>query len=176
MITTLAGRVGAARGSIAIYLVPIVAIVLGAVFLGERVAPLALAGTALVIFGAYVTSRAQAERARRRPRSSTREPRSLASNGQAVDQVGALRAPQAPGVHPPGHAPPRTHHTTLAGHAVDQVGARRAPQAPGVHPPGQAPPRTHHTTPAGHLPSEGSPVRPARRNRPAQSSQRQSWT
>ena len=63
MITTLAGRVGAARGSIAIYLVPIVAIVLGAVFLGERVAPLALAGTALVIFGAYVTSRAQAERA-----------------------------------------------------------------------------------------------------------------
>ncbi|MEE8601586.1 DMT family transporter [Euzebya tangerina] len=62
MMATLAGRVGAARGSIAIYLVPVVAIVLGVVFRDERVAGVALAGTALVILGAYITSRAQAER------------------------------------------------------------------------------------------------------------------
>lgn len=59
MMATLAGRVGAARGSIAIYLVPIVAIVLGAIFRDEVIAPLALAGTALVILGAWVTSRSQ---------------------------------------------------------------------------------------------------------------------
>ncbi len=59
MMTTLAGRVGAARGSIAIYLVPIVAIVLGWALRDEQIAPLALAGTALVILGAYVTSRSQ---------------------------------------------------------------------------------------------------------------------
>lgn len=59
MMTTLAGRVGAARGSIAIYLVPIVAIVLGWALRDEQIAPLALAGTALVILGAWVTSRSQ---------------------------------------------------------------------------------------------------------------------
>lgn len=59
MMTTLAGRVGAARGSIAIYLVPIVAIVLGWALRDEQIALLALAGTALVILGAYVTSRSQ---------------------------------------------------------------------------------------------------------------------
>lgn len=59
LMATLAGRVGAARGSIAIYLVPIVAIGLGAAVLGEQVDPIALVGTALVILGAYVTSRAQ---------------------------------------------------------------------------------------------------------------------
>lgn len=59
LMATLAGRVGAARGSIAIYLVPIVAILLGAMLLGEDVAPLALAGTGLVILGAWLTSRSQ---------------------------------------------------------------------------------------------------------------------
>lgn len=59
VMATLAGRVGAARGSIAIYLVPIVAIVLGAVFRGETIHPAALLGTALVIGGAWITSRSQ---------------------------------------------------------------------------------------------------------------------
>ncbi|MGI9017235.1 MAG: DMT family transporter [Euzebya sp.] len=59
MMATLAGRVGAARGSIAIYLVPIVAIALGVLLRGETVAGLALVGTGLVIAGAYITSRAQ---------------------------------------------------------------------------------------------------------------------
>lgn len=57
LMTTLVGRVGAARGAVAIYFVPIVAIVLGVAFLGERVAPIALLGTSLVIAGAWLTSR-----------------------------------------------------------------------------------------------------------------------
>jgi drug/metabolite transporter (DMT)-like permease len=55
--TTLIGRVGSTRGSVAIYLVPVVAIVLGAALLDETIHPAALLGTALVIGGAYITSR-----------------------------------------------------------------------------------------------------------------------
>lgn len=57
LMTTLAGRVGAPRGSVAIYFVPVVAILMGVGFLGERVAPSALIGTALVLLGAWLTSR-----------------------------------------------------------------------------------------------------------------------
>lgn len=59
LMATLAGRVGAARGSVAIYLVPIVAIAIGALVRDEAVHPVSLVGTALVIFGAWVTSRSQ---------------------------------------------------------------------------------------------------------------------
>jgi drug/metabolite transporter (DMT)-like permease len=55
--TTLMGRVGSTRGSVAIYLVPIVAIVLGAALLDETIHPAAVLGTALVLAGAYITSR-----------------------------------------------------------------------------------------------------------------------
>jgi drug/metabolite transporter (DMT)-like permease len=54
---TLLGRVGAPRGASSTYFVPVVAIVLGVAFLGERVHPLALAGTGLVVLGAWLTSR-----------------------------------------------------------------------------------------------------------------------
>ncbi len=57
MMTTLIGRAGAPRGSIAIYFVPVVAILLGVIFLRESVAPIAIVGTALVIGGAWLTSR-----------------------------------------------------------------------------------------------------------------------
>ena len=57
LMTTLVGRVGGPRGSIAIYFVPVVAIVLGVVALGEAIHPLAVAGTGLVLVGAWVTSR-----------------------------------------------------------------------------------------------------------------------
>ena len=57
LMTTLVGRVGAARGSIAVYFVPLVAIALGVAFLGEEVGPLALGGTLLVLAGAWLTSR-----------------------------------------------------------------------------------------------------------------------
>jgi drug/metabolite transporter (DMT)-like permease len=56
-MATLIGNVGAPRGSIAIYFVPIVSILLGVLVLGEIVHPLALVGTALVLLGAWLTSR-----------------------------------------------------------------------------------------------------------------------
>jgi drug/metabolite transporter (DMT)-like permease len=60
LMTTLVGRVGGPRGAVATYFIPVVAIVLGAVFLGERAAPVALLGTALVVAGAWLTSRREA--------------------------------------------------------------------------------------------------------------------
>lgn len=56
-MTTLVGRVGATRGSIAIYFLPVVAIALGVVFRNESVAAVSLVGAALVLAGAYLTSR-----------------------------------------------------------------------------------------------------------------------
>jgi drug/metabolite transporter (DMT)-like permease len=53
----LVGRVGSTRGSFAIYVVPVVALILGAVFLDESVYPLSVAGIGLVIAGAVVASR-----------------------------------------------------------------------------------------------------------------------
>lgn len=55
---TLMGRVGATRGSVLAYLIPVVAIVLGVVVRHERVAPIALVGMTVVLLGAWVTSRA----------------------------------------------------------------------------------------------------------------------
>jgi drug/metabolite transporter (DMT)-like permease len=55
---TLMGRVGATRGSVLAYLIPVVAVVLGVVVHDESVAPIALAGTAFVLAGAWVTTRA----------------------------------------------------------------------------------------------------------------------
>jgi drug/metabolite transporter (DMT)-like permease len=57
MMATLVGRVGGTRGSVAIYFVPVVAIVLGVLLLGETVEPVALVGMALVLAGAWTTSR-----------------------------------------------------------------------------------------------------------------------
>jgi drug/metabolite transporter (DMT)-like permease len=59
LMTTLVGRVGASRGSIAIYFIPVVAIVLGVGILGEPLAPSAVAGTALVLIGAWLSSRSE---------------------------------------------------------------------------------------------------------------------
>jgi drug/metabolite transporter (DMT)-like permease len=61
--TTLIGRVGSTRASVTIYLVPVVAILLGALLADETIHVAALAGTALVLAGAYLTSRPTAERA-----------------------------------------------------------------------------------------------------------------
>ena len=58
-MANLSGRVGGSRASVAIYLVPIVAIALGVLVRGEDVAPLALGGMVLVLLGAYLTSRAE---------------------------------------------------------------------------------------------------------------------
>jgi drug/metabolite transporter (DMT)-like permease len=54
------GRVGATRASIVGYLIPIVALVLGVAFREDEVGPSALLGVALVVVGAYLTSRRDA--------------------------------------------------------------------------------------------------------------------
>lgn len=59
--TTLAGRVGPTRGSVVAYFLPVVAVLLGAILLDESVHPEALFGTALVLIGAYLASRAAKE-------------------------------------------------------------------------------------------------------------------
>jgi drug/metabolite transporter (DMT)-like permease len=58
-MTTLVGRVGAVRAAITIYFVPVIAIVLGAVFRDEKIALVSLAGTFFVLAGAFLTSRRQ---------------------------------------------------------------------------------------------------------------------
>jgi drug/metabolite transporter (DMT)-like permease len=58
-MATLVGRAGATRGAIAIYFVPVFAIVAGVVFRDESVALLALFGIALVLGGAWLSSRGE---------------------------------------------------------------------------------------------------------------------
>lgn len=55
---TLMGRVGAARGSIIAYLIPVVALILGVLVRDEHVEAIAVGGLGLVLVGAYLTSRA----------------------------------------------------------------------------------------------------------------------
>jgi drug/metabolite transporter (DMT)-like permease len=56
---TLAGRTGAARGALTAYLAPVVAIALGVTVRNDHIQATELAGTALVIAGAYLISRRQ---------------------------------------------------------------------------------------------------------------------
>lgn len=60
--TIFVGRVGPSRGSVTIYFVPAIAIALGVVFRNETVAWTALGGMALVLVGAYLTSRREGPR------------------------------------------------------------------------------------------------------------------
>lgn len=55
----LVARAGSTRASTATYLIPVVALVLGTVFLDEPVRPLSVAGVALVILGAALASRSE---------------------------------------------------------------------------------------------------------------------
>jgi len=57
LMSVLVGRAGATRGAVAIYFTPLVAIVLGVVARGERIEAIALLGSALVVSGAWLTSR-----------------------------------------------------------------------------------------------------------------------
>ena len=58
-MTTLVGRAGATRGAVATYFIPLVALTLGVTFRGEE-APLAsLVGVALILVGAWFTSRSE---------------------------------------------------------------------------------------------------------------------
>jgi drug/metabolite transporter (DMT)-like permease len=60
--TTLVGRVGATRASVTAYFFPPVAIVLGALVRSEVIAATSLLGTALVVVGAFLASRANRPR------------------------------------------------------------------------------------------------------------------
>jgi len=60
VMASLVGRVGASRGGVAIYFVPIVAVILGVVFRDESIAPLAIFGMVVVLVGAYLASRREA--------------------------------------------------------------------------------------------------------------------
>jgi drug/metabolite transporter (DMT)-like permease len=55
---TLIGRVGATRASVLAYIIPVVSLVLGVALRDEHVAALAIGGLALVLVGAWLTSRA----------------------------------------------------------------------------------------------------------------------
>ena len=57
LMTSLVGRVGGPRGSVAIYFVPIVAMILGVIVRNDTIEPIAIAGIALVLLGAWITSR-----------------------------------------------------------------------------------------------------------------------
>jgi drug/metabolite transporter (DMT)-like permease len=57
LMGTLIGRVGGPRASFITYLIPVVSLVLGAVFRDDEIRPIALAGVALVIGGAVLASR-----------------------------------------------------------------------------------------------------------------------
>ena len=54
---SLTGRVGAVRTSIVTYLIPVVSIGLGVAFRDEQVTVWALAGTVVVLVGAWMSSR-----------------------------------------------------------------------------------------------------------------------
>jgi drug/metabolite transporter (DMT)-like permease len=55
---TMAGRVGAPRMATTAYLIPLFAIALGVLFRDEVVLPIAIAGVAIVLVGAYIATRA----------------------------------------------------------------------------------------------------------------------
>lgn len=56
---TLLGRAGATRGAIAVYLTPVVAILLGTLVRDETIHPVAFAGSALVLVGAWLAGRGE---------------------------------------------------------------------------------------------------------------------
>lgn len=56
-MAALVGRVGATRGSVTVYFIPVIAVVLGVVFRNDTVTASALLGTPLVLVGAWLTSR-----------------------------------------------------------------------------------------------------------------------
>ena len=60
IMTAFVGRVGPTRGAVAVYFIPIVAMVLGVAFRSEVVLALQWAGTGVVLFGAWLTSRREA--------------------------------------------------------------------------------------------------------------------
>jgi drug/metabolite transporter (DMT)-like permease len=61
-MSVLVGRAGATRGAVAIYFIPVVALILGVTLRNESVSGLSLAGVGLVLAGAWLTSRREVQR------------------------------------------------------------------------------------------------------------------
>jgi drug/metabolite transporter (DMT)-like permease len=61
-MSVLVGRAGATRGAVAIYFIPVVALLLGVTVRGESVEPMSLGGVALILVGAILASRREAVR------------------------------------------------------------------------------------------------------------------
>ena len=57
LMATLVSRAGATRGAVAIYFIPVVATILGVVVRDETVGAMGITGIALIILGAWLTSR-----------------------------------------------------------------------------------------------------------------------
>jgi drug/metabolite transporter (DMT)-like permease len=57
LFSRLAGGIGAVRASVVTYLLPGIALALGVLVRGEQIAPVAVAGGALVVAGAWVVGR-----------------------------------------------------------------------------------------------------------------------
>ena len=62
LMAILVGRAGATRGAVAIYFIPVVATILGVLVRDETIGALAIPGIALIIVGAWLTSRREAPR------------------------------------------------------------------------------------------------------------------
>jgi drug/metabolite transporter (DMT)-like permease len=60
VMASLVGRVGATRGGVAIYFIPVVAVVLGVALRDDSVATLTIVGMGVVLAGAYLASRKEA--------------------------------------------------------------------------------------------------------------------
>jgi len=61
-MSVLVGRAGATRGAVAIYFIPVVALILGVTLRNETVSGLSLVGVGLVLAGAWLTSRREVQR------------------------------------------------------------------------------------------------------------------
>lgn len=59
LAATLTGRVGPVRTAVITYVVPVIAVVLGIVFRDETVSAIAIAGTGVVLVGAWLSSRTE---------------------------------------------------------------------------------------------------------------------
>ena len=59
LLVTLVGRVGPRRAPVVSYVIPIVALLLGVIFLGETVTPVQVMGVVVALFGGFLITRAE---------------------------------------------------------------------------------------------------------------------
>ena len=107
VMSVLVGRVGATRGGVTMYFVPLVAITLGVTVRDDSVKTLALAGIVLVLIGAYLTTR----------RDTARTAGAGAAAGNTRPRTGTADHPAPSGIQPADGHPADAHPAD--GHPVD---------------------------------------------------------